>query len=354
MQNIIVLGASAGGVEAMTTLVRQLPANLNAALFVVIHFPAYATSVLPHVLSRAGNLPAHHATDGEEVRMGHIYIAPPDWHMMLDGGKIRLTRGPMENRHRPAIDPLFRSAALEYRERTLCIVLSGLQDDGTAGLYAVKSCGGTTVCQDPAEATYPDMPRNAIEQVGVDHILKLEEIAEFIVQTAVAPQGEESSKTLQNQLNQETEIAALNWKVLGNEAPPGKSSTLACPDCGGVLWEVQNGDVLRYRCRVGHAYSPHELLNSQEKQVEQALWTALRALEERASLLHRMAERARDANRPHASDRLSLQEEEVQQRVELLHSVLNSGGLAVLNTVTQEPPPLKPAASKAESPPPPA
>jgi two-component system chemotaxis response regulator CheB len=336
MHNIIVLGASAGGVEIMASLVKQLPATLQAALFVVIHFPPRATSVLPHLLSRAGNLPAHHATDAEVIQMNHIYIAPPDWHMVLRDDRIYLTRGPRENRHRPAIDPLFRSAALAYGERVVGVLLSGLQDDGTAGLQAIKGCGGMTICQDPAEATYPDMPRNAIEQVGVDFVMTIEKIATKLGELARQPTSANHNNALREQLHQETEIAALNWNTLGNQMPPGTSSMFACPSCGGVLWEVENGHVVHYRCRVGHAFSPNDLLLSQENQVEEALWTALRALEERASLLHRMAKRASEANRLHAAQRLQDEAGEIDERIALLHTVLSSGGLTALQRAMQD------------------
>lgn len=336
MHNIIVLGASAGGVETMASLVKQLPSTLQAALFVVIHFPPRATSVLPHLLSRAGNLPAHHATDEEVVQMNHIYIAPPDWHMVLRGDRVYLTRGPRENRHRPAIDPLFRSAALAYGERVVGVLLSGLQDDGTAGLQAIKACGGITICQDPAEATYPDMPRNAIEQVGVDEVMTIDRIVARLIELARQPTSAHHNDALREQLHQETEIAALNWNTLGNQMPPGTSSMFACPSCGGVLWEVENGHVMHYRCRVGHAFSPNDLLLSQENQVEEALWTALRALEERSSLLQRMAKRATGANRLHAAHRLQDEISEVDERIALLHMVLSSGGLTALQRAIQD------------------
>jgi two-component system chemotaxis response regulator CheB len=342
MHDIIVIGASAGGVEAVVSLVGQLPAGLPAAIFVVIHFPPQATSVLPYLLNRAGKLEAHHASDGEKIQHGHIYVALPDWHLLLHTDHVQITRGPQENRHRPAIDPLFRSAALHHGGRVVGVLLSGMLDDGTAGMQAIKARGGVTICQDPTEAIYPPMPRNAIEQVGVDHVLPLRQIATLLVELNRTTDRATGSAALVQQLQQETEIAALNWNALGVKAPPGTSSTYGCPGCGGVLWEVQDEQVWRYRCRVGHAYSAQELLASQENQLEAALWTALRALEERGSLLERMATRAEAAERPHASHLLDLQKLEVEERAALLRTVLSSGGLAALAEAGSQLPPDRP------------
>jgi two-component system chemotaxis response regulator CheB len=341
MHDIIVVGASAGGVEALVTLIHQLPATIPAAIFVVIHFPPQATSVLPRLLNRAGHLLAHHAGNGEEIRHGHIYVAPPDWHLIIQDGYVDITRGPQENRHRPAIDPLFRSAALHYGSRVMGVLLSGMQDDGSAGLQAIKSRGGITICQEPTEAIYPDMPRNAIEQVGVDYVLTITKMAALLMElTSQSTTTPPSDDLAHQQLKQETEIAALNWSTLGPQEPPGISSTIACPSCGGVLWQMQDGSVMRYRCRVGHAFSAHELLASQESHLENALWTALRALEERASLLQTMKERAQTAERPYSAKRLHLQKQEAEERATLVRNVLMSGGLAALAEAGSEPPPM--------------
>ncbi len=339
MHDIIVIGASAGGVEAVASLVRQLPADLPAALFVVIHFPPQGTSVLPYLLNRAGKFNAHHASDGELIQHGHIYVAPPDWHLLLHDDRIQITRGPHENRHRPAIDPLFRSAALHYGGRVVGVLLSGMLDDGTAGMQAIKARGGVTICQDPADATYPDMPRNAIEQVGVHHVLPLHEIGALLVELTRASDTTTNSAALLQQLQQETRIAALEWDTVGAKEPPGSSSTYGCPTCGGVLWEVQDGATWRYRCRVGHAFSPQELLASQESHLENALWMALRTLEERGSLLERMATRAEAAHRTLTANRFHLQKQEAEERAALLRTVLMSGGLAALADAGATPPP---------------
>jgi two-component system chemotaxis response regulator CheB len=348
MHDIIVLGASAGGVKAMVALVSRLPATLRAAVFVVIHQAANAPHVLPDLLHKRGTLPAHYVSDGEVIKPGHIYIAPPDWHMLIQTDLVRLTRGPFENRHRPAIDPLFRSAAVAHGSRVVGALLSGMLDDGSAGLQAIKSRSGITICQDPEEATYPDMPRHAIEQVGVDYVVTLQTMAELLVDLTHQANPTPDSDTLLQQLQQETEIAALNWQTLGPKEPPGSSSTYGCPACGGVLWEVQNGNVWQYRCRVGHAYLANALLASKESQVEDALWTALRALEERASLLGRMIVRAQRADHLPSVSHLQRQKQEAEERANLLHSVLMSGGLAALSQAHAQVPGAVPKQNEAD------
>ncbi len=338
MRDIIVIGASAGGVEALKSLVKELPTSINAAIFVVVHFPPDATSVLPHILSRAGDLPAYHAHNGDSIKYGHIYIAPPDWHMLIEEDHVFLTRGPRENRHRPAIDTLFRAAAVAGGSRVIGVVLSGTMDDGTAGLQAIKLRGGVTICQDPREALYPDMPRNAIEQVRVDYVLSLHEIAQLLLQLTAQSEAEMANSPQPDPLERETEIAALQWDVFAQQEPPGDPSAYACPGCGGVLWEVHDGRLVRYRCRVGHAYSPIDLLESQENAVESALWSALRALEERASLLRRIAQRAQKQGHAYTAERFDRQEKEAAGRVALLHTVLQSGGLAALAAANVPPP----------------
>jgi two-component system, chemotaxis family, protein-glutamate methylesterase/glutaminase len=181
---IVVIGASAGGVEAVSTIVRELPVSLPAAVFVTLHFPATGTSFLPRILARMGRLPVMHPRDGERLERGHIYVAPPACHMMLRRGAIRVARGPRENGMRPAIDPLFRSAAAAYADRVVGVVLTGSLDDGTAGLLAIKRAGGIAIVQDPADALFASMPQSAIEHVSVDHVLPRSEIARAIIDAA--------------------------------------------------------------------------------------------------------------------------------------------------------------------------
>ena len=301
-RNIIVIGCSVGGVEALQRLVAALPKDFPAAVFIVLHLAPQSTSVLPDILKRAGKLPAMHPRDGDIIRLGRIYVAPPDNHLMVEDGRVRVIHGPKENRHRPAIDPLFRSAARWYGPRVIGIVLTGSLDDGTAGLLSIKKAGGLTMVQDPEEAFCAEMPRRAMETFRVDHVQPLARLGELLrdlVPAEVADNG--AGKTAR--LKKETQIAELDMNAIEDENRPGTPSPFACPECGGVLWEMDGEEMLRFRCRVGHAYTANSLSVEQTEAVEGALWAAMRALEEGASLARRMAERAAHANHPGAEKR---------------------------------------------------
>lgn len=290
-RNIIVVGCSVGGVEALQRLVAGLPKNFRAALLVVLHLSPQGTSVLPDILKRAGSLPAVHPNDGDPILLGNIYVAPPDNHLLIEDGRMRILRGPKENRHRPAVDPLFRSAARWYGQRVIGIVLTGSLDDGTAGLLSIKKRGGIAIVQDPNDAMCGDMPRSAIETVQVDYVATLAEIPDLLkklIAVAVTENGTGQS----TRLKKETKIAELDMAAIEDENRPGVPSPFACPECGGVLWELSEQEMLRFRCRVGHAFTANSLGIEQSEQMEGALWAAMRALEEGASLAKRMAERA--------------------------------------------------------------
>lgn len=322
--DIIVVGASAGGVEALAELVSRLPADLPAAVFVVLHVPAYGVSVLPGILSRRGRLPAVHPADGEPVQGGRIYVAPPDHHLILKDGYVRLTRGPHENGHRPAVDTLFRSAARTYGPRVIGVVLTGTLDDGTAGLQAIKIRGGLAVVQDPEDALFASMPRSAIENVPVDHIAPLAEIAPTLVRLARQPAPGESNAPMPPDLEEATKAAEFDMSALETRRE-GKPSSYACPDCHGVLWEVQEDDLLRFRCRVGHAFSPESLLAAQSDALEDALWTALRALEESAALTDRLGGRAGERGHDLAAGRFEQQATDARGRAGIIRQALLGG-----------------------------
>ena len=287
----MVIGASAGGVQALDQLVERLPPELPAAVFVVLHLAAGGRSVLPSILARMGPLPASVPSERQIPERGHIYVATPDRHMLLVGDEVRLTGGPRENGHRPAIDPLFRSAARTYGPRVIAVVLSGTLDDGSAGARVVRDRRGTVIVQHPDDALYADMPENTLTVAGADAALPASEIAGKICQLIEEPLPEpfERSEDLEEQETNELIDAQL--------AVNGTFTELACPDCGGALWEREDGDLVRFGCRVGHAYSPESLVAEHGKALEQALWAALRGLEERADLYRRMARRAQVANR---------------------------------------------------------
>ncbi|MBD1901769.1 chemotaxis protein CheB [Trichocoleus sp. DQ-A3] len=323
--DIIVLGASAGGVEALTQLVKALPPDLPAAIFVVIHFPAHSTSAMPSILNRCGCLKASHPKDGEAIQHGRIYVAPPNYHLLVKRGYIHLARGPKENGHRPAIDPLFRTAAQFYGRRVVGVVLSGNLDDGTAGLAAVKQRGGVAVVQDPNDALFPGMPRSAIENVEIDYILPLSAIAPTLVSLAQESVAAEEKEPVTDEMEMESESAELDMASIYKDDRPGTPSGFGCPDCGGALWELHDSQLLRFRCRTGHGYSVETLLAEQSEALETALWNAFRALEERAALSRRMHQGARDRNQTRSAKRFEEQAHEAQHNATIIRQLLLNG-----------------------------
>jgi two-component system chemotaxis response regulator CheB len=321
-RDIIVVGASAGGVEALATLARHLPGNLPAAVFVVLHVPPHGTSVLPKIISRAGPLPATHAWDGEPIRPGRIYVAPPDRHLLLKTGHVRVARGPTENSHRPAIDPLFRTAARRYGRRVIGVVLSGLLDDGTAGLLAIKERGGLAVVQHPDDALFPSMPRSAMDNLAVDHAVPVADLGALLVRLTKEPLPAAPQTAAPNEMQVEADMAELELDALENPHRPGAPSGFACPACGGALWELRDGELIRYRCRVGHAWSPDSLLAEQSGAVETALWSALRALEERAALAQNMCRRATQRGHDPVARKFADQARECEADARLIREVL--------------------------------
>jgi two-component system, chemotaxis family, protein-glutamate methylesterase/glutaminase len=279
-RDLIVVGASAGGVEPLVTLARTLPADLPAAVFVVLHIPPQGRSLLASILDRSGPLPAHPARDGEPIEHGRIYVAPPDCHLSMDD-VVHVLKGPRENRNRPSIDVLFRSAA-EHGNRVIGVVLSGTLDDGTAGLSAIKRAGGTAIVQEPGETIYSSMPRSALAEVDVDHVLPAARIGECIAQLV-----RESIPEVSPVMTDDPQLPTL----ADLELPSEPASAFTCPECGGALWEVTEGEVLVYRCHVGHAFSQDAINGAQAEHVESALWSALRALKEKSALYRRTGTR---------------------------------------------------------------
>jgi two-component system, chemotaxis family, protein-glutamate methylesterase/glutaminase len=294
--DIIVIGASAGGVEALIALARALPADLPATLFVTLHLPASGPSLLPEILSNSGPLPALHPRDRTPVARGHIYIAPPDHHLVLEDSHVHVVRGPKENGFRPAIDALFRTAARAYGSRVAGVILTGMLDDGTAGLLAVKRHGGFTIVQDPHEATYPSMPESALRYVSVDRVCALHEIAPLLVQGAQGSINAIGGPPMSDAMELEANISSGEQEALDEADALGTLAPFSCPDCGGVLMEFYDGDLLRFRCQVGHAYSRESALARQADQLDRELWAAYRALDEREQMLGRLAQ---DAQRFH-------------------------------------------------------
>lgn len=320
--DIIVIGASAGGVEATSRLVRDLPRSLPAAVFVVVHMPEDASSMLAHIFGRAGPLPAHPAVDGQPVVPGHIYVAVPDRHLLVNRGYIRVVHGPRENRTRPAVDPLFRTAALAYGPRVIGVVLTGALDDGTAGLLAIKRRGGLAVVQDPRDALMPSMPESALEYVDVDAVLPLDQIGARLAELAAQPAAEASVGGVPPDMDLEARLAALDGTAMNTDDRPGTLTGYTCPECKGPLWEIRDGQLLRFRCRTGHAFTVETMLAGQEEAVEQALWTALNVLEENQRIAERLAADARQRNAAHLARRLAERARDKHEQAEVLRRVL--------------------------------
>jgi two-component system, chemotaxis family, protein-glutamate methylesterase/glutaminase len=292
-KDIIVVGGSAGGVEALKTLVTGLPGDLQAAVLVVIHIPPTSPGRLPDILQRHANVRVAWARDEEAIECGRVYIAPPDRHLVVDDGHLRLTRAPRENHTRPAIDPLFRSAALAYGPRVIGVVLSGRLDDGTAGLWAVKERGGTTVVQDPGDAAQPDMPRNALEHTDVDYIVPCAQLGALLGRLA-AECAHDTVAPVSAALALEVKIAMEANALRHGVMSLGPTTPYTCPDCHGVLVRVDQGGIPRFRCHTGHAYALDSLLSAMTDSVESTLWSALRSVEESIMLLREASVREQD------------------------------------------------------------
>jgi two-component system chemotaxis response regulator CheB len=324
-RDVIVVGASAGGVEALDKLVRLLPAGLPASIFVVVHFPANSTSALPQILSRAGRLPARHPSDGEAIQRGQIYVAPPNWHLVLHQGSIRVVFGPRQHGFRPAIDPLFFSAAQEFGARVVGVVLSGTLSDGAAGIQDIKRAGGAALVQDPHEAMFPYLPLKAIESTPVDEILTVSQIAHRLNELAGEEVPEREIKTMTDENNLENLFVQEDIQSFTRGETPNNRSVLTCPECGGVTWELHEGPLMRYRCHVGHIFSDDSMLAEQGKALENGLWTAVRALEERAALLDRLASQAKQRESVQIAGRFHEQAREAERQAETIRQVLASG-----------------------------
>jgi two-component system chemotaxis response regulator CheB len=322
-REIVAIGASAGGVEALGELVAGLPAELPAAVLVVLHVLPTGTSVLPSILQRAGNLPAAPARQGEPLERGRIYVAPPDYHLLVVDGHVELSRGPRENGHRPACDPLFRSVGRSYGRRAIGVVLSGMLDDGAAGLRLMHDRGGVTVVQDPDDALYPSMPRSAIANGAADKVVTISQMADCICSLIDEPL-EDVDEVPPRELLQSVQPTLS----LADDTPlQGEPTGLTCPECGGALWETHEGELIRFRCHVGHAYSPQSIQTEQARSLEAALWSALRSLEERAGLFERMAGRSKTTS-PEMATRFDRRAHEVKRHANAVRDTIAELGRA--------------------------
>jgi two-component system chemotaxis response regulator CheB len=299
VEKIVVIGTSAGGFDALDELMGQLPSGLPASFMVVQHMPAEANGIgLLNQLKRHKSFACKFAVNDEPFEAGRMYIAPPDCHLLVKQKRLLVTKGARENRYRPAIDPLFRSAAVAYGPRVIGVVLTGLLDDGTAGLIAIKSCGGATMVQDPADAAYPGMPRSALANVKIDECVPLAFMGpalEMLIRSRPhkalpIPAGVRAEAKIAERVL--SDVAEVN--ILGDQVPYN------CPNCGGVLWQIKHQKTLRYRCHTGHSYTAAALLTSQEEKIEETLWVSLRMFEERKNLLNTMSQNEKDPARRNA------------------------------------------------------
>jgi two-component system chemotaxis response regulator CheB len=312
---VVGIGASAGGVDAITRVVRRLPRNFPAAICVVLHVPSSGRSLLAPILARQTDLPVVVAEDGQQMQPGGIYIAPNDRHLLVADGHLRLERGPKENGVRPAVDVTLRSLAATYGARAIAVILSGALGDGSAGAVAVRNAGGLVVVQDPEDATVASMPASALRAVSqADAVLEAGAIGPELARM-LAP------LTVREDTGMEVEPRLADTA----ERPDGPPSPFTCPECNGPLWELREGDIVRYRCRVGHAYSEDAMVVEQGSAVETALWSALESLEERAEFLRRVAVR-HGAKRPRLRDRFNGAADDALERAELIRHALGTIG----------------------------
>jgi len=326
MQNrhLVVIGASAGGIDALREFVVQLPANFPAPIAVVLHTSPQSPGVLPEILVRSGPLPALTPRSGERLKPGRIYVAPPDFHLLVEPGRLRVTNGPRENRFRPAIDPLFRSAAQVYGPGAIGVILTGNLDDGVAGLWTIKQLGGIAIAQDPRDAMFPSMPENAIRHVKVDHIVPLANLGELLTRLVSAPAGGEPSVASPPHLDAEIRIAMEADPVRAGVTRMGEPSTFACPECHGVLLQMKEGGRVRFRCHTGHAYSVESLMAEMSEGIEAALWNAIRSLQEGALMLEQLSSHVGESHPPAESERLATRREQLLKHADQLRELVTS------------------------------
>ena len=334
-RNLIVIGGSAGGVEALLTLAPQLPADIDAALCVVVHFPAESPSLLPQLLDRRTKLVVEQAVQGATLETGHIYVAPPDWHLLIDDHTCQLSHGPREHGYRPSIDALFRTAAESYGRGVIGVVLSGGLDDGSAGIRHIRLLGGRCVVQDPKDAPFPSMPTNAMAHVSVDRSVPIVEMGSVLTEliselnsectqstepAAVVPAGE-SDPLSESMLDppdpaDEIEVQPMDQRLI-----------LRCPECGGVLQETQGDGLPAFRCRVGHNFSLLTLLEAQGMALEQELWSAFNGLLERMDLCRRLISDARELHEHDLEQEFATKAADAKTAADLLRDFLLRGTL---------------------------
>lgn len=303
--DIIVIGTSAGGLKALSAVLSELPADIAAAIFVVQHLAADKESYLTRLLGDVCDLPVSSPDDDEIFSVGHVYVAAPDHHLLLNGDRVRVLRGPQENRFRPSIDALFRSAARSHGSRVIGMVLTGYLDDGTVGLQTIKKRGGITVVQDPEEAEYPSMPRTALRYVNIDHTVPIADAGALLIRLVAQSPADQERFPTSPAIEIESNIAeqVMNTEeFLENVEQIGKRTTYTCPDCNGAIWQIGDEEPLKLRCHVGDSFTGEVFSAEQSHNIESALWSAIRIMEEKVTFSRQLAERKRKQNMLSAAD----------------------------------------------------
>jgi two-component system chemotaxis response regulator CheB len=317
-RDILAIGTSAGGVQALRFLASEMPHDFPASILVVIHLSAQFESQLDAILTQAGPLPARFAIDGMKIERGHFYIAPPNSHMLADGDELRLGHGPRENNSRPAIDPMLRSVALCCGPRAVGAVLTGTLGDGASGLCTLQQYGGLTVVQDPGDAAYAGMPEAALTKFRPDHVASLASMPALFQHLAREPRGMASTPPSPELIFEVDLAKGKDTSSMSKMDEIGRRSFLACPDCHGVMWEIQEGDLLRYRCHVGHAFTAELMSLALDENLQRALSSGLRAMDERTALAAKLRKQAEDAGRPHLAESWGRKLVEYEREAEIL------------------------------------
>jgi len=326
--DIIVIGTSAGGLKALSAVLSALPAGLGAAVFVVQHLAADRESLLPKLLADVSALPVSSPPDGEIFKTGQVYVAAPDHHLILNGNRVRVLRGPQENRFRPSIDALFRSAARSHGSRVIGMVMTGFLDDGTVGLQTIKKRGGLTVVQDPDEAEYPSMPRTALRYVEVDHTVPIVEAGALLVQLVSEPAAPEKDFPTTDAIEIESNIAeqVMSTKeFLENVEKIGSRTTYTCPDCNGAIWQIGDEEPLKLRCHVGHSFTGEVFSTEQTHNIDSSLWSAIRIMEEKVTFSRQLAERKREQNLPDQAEAYEREANDVDDHVTKVRDLIVTG-----------------------------
>jgi two-component system chemotaxis response regulator CheB len=321
---VVVIGTSAGGIDALRTIFGALPQDFPAAIAAVIHTSPESPGVMPDIMRRSTALDVVDVTNGAALKSGGVYLAPPDHHLVLEPGRVRLTKGPRENRFRPAIDPLFRSAAQVYGPAAIGVILTGNLDDGTAGLWAIKQLGGVAIVQDPDDALFPSMPQSALHHVKVDHRLPLTDIPPLLTRLVAAAPDDTSPADVPEEMDIEVKIAKEEDPLAAGVERLGEPAMVACPECHGVLMQVKEAGRRRFRCHTGHAYSAESLLAEISEGVEVAVWNALRSMQEGSILMRQMAAHAETAHDNGDGARLEARARELERQANELRTMVTS------------------------------